>query len=1015
MPLSFSLRRSLISSWALLFLLGLGAGCSTGPNRTDDDDSGDDDDSVADDDDGQGDDDDTSPDDPFYRPPAVTQCGGDLPQPTGGELCTATEGGSGLLLQGVVLTPDEVLVGGSVLLDTDGWIQCVGCDCAAGDATVVSCPEGLVSPGLINAHDHITFSQNAPIPHGDERYEHRHDWRKGQNGHTKLSASGSASNSEKQWYELRMVLSGATSVFGSGDSDGLLRNVDRDDMGLGAGDVKYETFPLGDSGGERRIGDCYYPDVDSESVLVNNDAYVPHVAEGIGLDARNELICVTGDQYDGGVDLAESNASYIHAVGIDASDAALLSAEGTGVIWSPRSNISLYGETAPVTLLADLGVDIGLGTDWTPSGSMNMLRELACAAHLNRTYYGGYFGDWQLWHMATRGSARTLHIDDLTGELAVAHAGDIAVFDGRDGGIDAPFTAIVDADPGDVALVLRGGEVLYGDSGLVPTVAAAQGRSCESMGDVCGAGRHVCLQDEIGTSWSSLEGSNSNNYDLFACGVPPQEPSCEPFRSGEFDGTDTLDSDGDGVDDTEDNCPSIFNPVRPMDLIGQADHDFDGLGDVCDPCPLDADTEVCGDLDPDDRDADGVADGADNCLMQVNPSQTDSDSDGMGDACDPCPLDENGPGGSCPASVYDIKQRLLPTDTRVELADLIVTARAGSAFFMQIPAENRDATLGADYSGLFAWIPDSNPDGVTIPEVGDRISFTADIGEYHNQVQVDFIDDMTVLSSGNAAPEPVVATAAEMGPGGTRAGALDGVVVTVDDAVITDVDTEAGDFEVDSALWTGSYLHELTVVAMVDDVIDLSGVLRGDDGDSRIQPRSDTDFVLVTGAPPEVTGFSDTVGFLYDGDIDTQPLVDLVATFHRPAPAGGFEVSLSSADTAIVTVPATLTLAEGETELPLVASAVAVGGPVTITLDDGTGTATVDLEVLDPARAAQVSAVGPAGGVVSVGTATTLTVWLDVPAGAGGVRSSWWAIPAPTSTSPTPWTSPRVSARLTST
>ena len=42
-----------------------------------------------------------------------------------------------------------------------------------------------------------------------------------------------------------------------------------------------------------------------------------------------------------------------------------------------------------------------------------------------------------------------------------------------------------------------------------------------------------------------------------------------------------------------DNCPHVFNPIRPMDNGKQADADGDGVGDACDVCPLDADTSIC--------------------------------------------------------------------------------------------------------------------------------------------------------------------------------------------------------------------------------------------------------------------------------------------------------------------------------------------------------------------------------------------------------------------------------------
>jgi hypothetical protein len=71
------------------------------------------------------------------------------------------------------------------------------------------------------------------------------------------------------------------------------------------------------------------------------------------------------------------------------------------------------------------------------------------------------------------------------------------------------------------------------------------------------------------------------------------------------------DTDGDGVLDVNDNCPSIAN-------ADQADNDSDELGDVCDP----------------DDDNDGVADGDDNCPLTANTTQDDFDGDGLGDVCD---------------------------------------------------------------------------------------------------------------------------------------------------------------------------------------------------------------------------------------------------------------------------------------------------------------------------------------------------------------------------------------------
>ena len=352
---------------------------------------------------------DAAPDAPPDAPPGgPTEVLCEMLPPIASGTCEIAGTGAGKLLKGNILTPTTMYRGGQVAVDAAGLISCVGCSCGAADQTVITCPDAAISPGLINTHDHITFTQNQPYTDSGVRYEHRHEWRRGQDGKPVIPSAGGATADQIRWGELRFLMGGATSIVGSGGQAGLLRNLDSGNQeGLGQRAVNFDTFPLDDSSGTRRTGDCNYGAAPTTAIsIAGDDAYEPHTSEGIDGTARNEFLCQSSTTYDittPGVsnNLLLGKTAMIHAIGLQSADLGAMAAAGTGLIWSPRSNVTLYGDTARVTTAARLGVEIALGTDWMPTGSMNLLRELRCADGLNETYLGRFFTDAQLWQMVT--------------------------------------------------------------------------------------------------------------------------------------------------------------------------------------------------------------------------------------------------------------------------------------------------------------------------------------------------------------------------------------------------------------------------------------------------------------------------------------------------------------------------------------------------------------------------------------------------------------------------------------
>jgi len=562
-------------------------------------------------------------------PPGVFRCATPLAAPTQGP-CDVTSGtGASVLLGGTVLADGATYLGGQVLYAA-GELTCVGCDCAtapaASDATIVRCGDAVISPGLINAYEHANYGERAPFAStvaGGTRYDHRHEWR--DPGVAVANSHGVAGD---RWIEIRHMLAGTTSLGGISGATGGVRNLG-DAAQPGFATVAFDTFPLGDSN-ETYHADCGWNYSPIARAASTSDVLVAQISEGISAYAREEFRCLSNSGPNA-LDLVASNVVFGGGLSLGAADFYVAARARASLYFSPRSDVSLYGMPANVTLADRLGVVVALATDWTYSGSATIPRELACVDSLDQHAFGNYFTDEAIWRMATKNAARALGSAGRIGALAPGLAADIAVFRASPGELHrATFGATSD----DVLLVVRGGVVLYGTAALVDTMRPG----CDPI-DVCGDMRRICAASEFGgTTYAGIANevaTGSAAYPAVFCTAPVDEPTCVPSRPGKYTAPTIADPDGDGIV-AGDLCPTTFDPIRIVGAPTQADADADGVGDACDPTPL-----------VPDLDGDTIANADDNCPTVANTDQLDSDSDMRGNVCDRCPAVSN-PDRACP-------------------------------------------------------------------------------------------------------------------------------------------------------------------------------------------------------------------------------------------------------------------------------------------------------------------------------------------------------------------------------
>jgi 5-methylthioadenosine/S-adenosylhomocysteine deaminase len=189
--------------------------------------------------------------------------------------------------------------------------------------------------------------------------------------------------------------------------------------------------------------------------LKSLDCLLLHLSEGTDDKAREHFLALEGPPGDWAI---TSSLAGIHCVALRKKDFDVLGKAGAAMVWSPLSNLLLYGETADVSMAREAGVLAALGPDWSPSGSKNLLGELKLARLVDNVN-GGSLSDVELIALTTRNPAKILGWDEQLGTIEAGKRADLLVVSGAGGDAHAHLFTRSEHD---VELVVVNGVPRYG-------------------------------------------------------------------------------------------------------------------------------------------------------------------------------------------------------------------------------------------------------------------------------------------------------------------------------------------------------------------------------------------------------------------------------------------------------------------------------------------------------------------------------------------------------------------------
>jgi cytosine/adenosine deaminase-related metal-dependent hydrolase len=209
-------------------------------------------------------------------------------------------------------------------------------------------------------------------------------------------------------------------------------------------------------------------------------ALVIHLSEGRRKDFYSQL------EYDylekTGINLSKN--LMIHAVGLSSQQLDEVQKLGQSIVWSPFSNLLLYGETLNIAELRKRNINFAIATDWSLSGSRTIYEELRLARAYLQSSKEVELSSEEFFESVTINAAKALGVDDRFGSLKKGYAADLVLAERKS---QNPFDDFVNLNEKQISLVSVEGRVQFGSTELLANLIDSKVTS-ENI-SVCGASK----------------------------------------------------------------------------------------------------------------------------------------------------------------------------------------------------------------------------------------------------------------------------------------------------------------------------------------------------------------------------------------------------------------------------------------------------------------------------------------------------------------------------------------------